>query len=292
MKAAALLGVMDEIDLLPRCLEHLARIGVDEVIVRDGGSTDGSLPWLRARQGARLRVEPVGPQEIADPAACARRDAELARSTGADWVIFLDADEFWLPAGGALLDGEQWRDEALHAISVPRFNVALGQEGPLMPQAPTPDTYADIWLHARAIAGFRRHLEEHPQTPWITGVPVAKVAVRPGKVHALDAGWHGARSVDGAAVAAQGARGLIAAHLPFDSFARFRNKVDNIRAMLAAYPDTFAPNEAWHWRRWAGLETAQALECEFDRQRMADAELEALRAEGALRSAAQLLRAS
>lgn len=289
MKAAALLGLMDEVDLLPRCLEHLARIGVDSVVVRDGGSTDGGLQWLEPRQGDRLRVEPVTAHEMNDQAACSRRDVELARATGADWVIFLDADEFWLPAAGRLLEGEPWRDETVDAIRVPRFNIALGQRGPLMPQVPTPDAYSSLWMFTRAIAGFRGHLERHPLTPWITGVPVPKFAVRPHRVHSLLTGWHGALGADDSPLAVRPAQGLIAAHLPFDTLARFGRKVDNIRRMLAKYPDTFGPNEAWHWRRWAALDSPTALEQEFARQRLTEAELATLRSEGALRSAAQLL---
>lgn len=289
MKAAALLGVMDEVDLLPRCLEHLSRIGVDRVIVRDGGSTDGGLQWLQARQGDRLRVQPLSAEEMRDPAACSRRDVELLRSTGADWVIFLDADEFWLPATGSLLDGAQWHDEAVHAIRVPRFNIALGPQGPLMPPAPTRDKYHGTWMFSRAIADFRQHLENEPLTPWISGVPVPKIAVRPDRVHGMEAGWHGALDAGGGAIAMQLAQGLIAAHLPFDTADRFRRKVDNIRKMLATYPDAFAPGQAWHWRRWAGLESDTALEQEFARQRLTDAELAVLRDDGALRSAAQLL---
>ena len=41
MSILALLGVLDEVELLPHAMEHLRRIGVDRIIALDAGSTDG-----------------------------------------------------------------------------------------------------------------------------------------------------------------------------------------------------------------------------------------------------------
>ena len=102
MKIVAVVGVMDERELLPDCVRHLYDIGVDEVVVRDAGSTDGSLDWAQAHQGPRLRLVPVGEDEKTQPAIWHARECEIADATRADWVLHLDADEFWLPATGRL----------------------------------------------------------------------------------------------------------------------------------------------------------------------------------------------
>lgn len=289
MRIAALLGVMDEVELLPRCLEHLYRIGVDAVLARDGGSTDGSLELLLSLQGERLRVERIGEDEIGDHVLCSRREAEAVRSLEADWVVFLDADEFWLPATGSLRDGPQWHDEAVDMIQVQRYNVALARSGPLAPALMAPQGYAETALFARAVPHFRKHLQEQPLTPWITGVPVAKFAARPGCLASVDVGWHGAQGRDGKPIRRQPSADIVVAHLPFTTESRFRRKVDNIRRMLSSHPECFPPDSAWHWRRWAALPSASAVEHEFALQCLSDAELAALRADGALRSAAELL---
>jgi glycosyltransferase involved in cell wall biosynthesis len=291
MKFGALLGVMDEVELLPRCLEHLYRIGVDRVVARDGGSTDGSLELLRSMAGERLTLVELGEDEKRDPDICSTREAEDAQAIDADWILFLDADEFWLPASGSLHDGPQWHDTSIDVIQVPRYNVALVPAGPLAPATLTPEHHDALWMFARAIPNFRRHLQERPLTPWITGVPVAKFAARPGRLGIVEAGWHGVQGQDGAVLTRQPARDVIAAHLPFTTASRFAQKVANIRRMFATYPDCFPPNQAWHWRRWAELASDEAVRNEFELQCLSDAETAALRDDGTIRNAHQLLQA-
>ena len=289
MKIVAVVGVMDERDLLPDCVRHLYDIGVDEVVVRDAGSTDGSLDWARAHQGPRLRLAPVGEDEKTQPAIWHAREREIAEITGADWVLHLDADEFWLPATGRLRDSAQWQDEALDLIQVPRYNVALGQGGLDLPWPPTPAVYERLWLFARPIPEFRQHLETHPLTPWITGVPVPKIAVRPRHLGSLALGCHDAQGRPGQPFARAVSQDIVTAHLPFSHYPRFARKVANIRALFAAYPERFPPGTAWHWRRWAVLEGEAALQAEFALQQLAAPEWAELQASGALQSARQLL---
>ena len=70
MKIAAHVGIKDEVDLGGHCLDQLFAIGVDQVVVTDMGSTDGSVELLRARPDThRVRLvesddsEPSGLRE-------------------------------------------------------------------------------------------------------------------------------------------------------------------------------------------------------------------------------------
>jgi glycosyltransferase involved in cell wall biosynthesis len=81
---SACLIVRDEADNLPRCLESIGG-AVDEIVVYDTGSTDGTVPLAR-RLGARV-VE----GHWDDDFARARNDA-LAHCRGM-WVLWVDADE-------------------------------------------------------------------------------------------------------------------------------------------------------------------------------------------------------
>ncbi|WP_374428061.1 glycosyltransferase family 2 protein [Ideonella dechloratans] len=289
MKIVAVVGVMDERELLPECVRHLYDIGVDEVVVRDAGSTDGSLEWAQAHQGPRLRLVPVSEEEKTQPPVWHAREREIAEMTRADWVLHLDADEFWLPATGQLRDSPQWHDEALDLIRVARYNVALGPSGREVPWPPSPHTFDRLWLFARPIPEFRQHLQTHPLTPWISGVPVPKIAVRPRHLATLEPGCHEAHGLAGQPFVRAASRDIVTAHLPFSTFGRFARKLANIRALFRDYPERFPPGAAWHWRRWAALPDDAAVQAEFALQHLDAQEFATLQADGALQSARQLL---
>jgi len=95
--------VRDERDIVEEHLAFHLAAGVDEVIVTDHASTDGTAEVLaRYESGGRVRVlrEPEGPFRQRE---WVTRMARLAATEhGADWVINGDADEFWWPRGGSL----------------------------------------------------------------------------------------------------------------------------------------------------------------------------------------------
>ncbi len=86
--------VKDEAATLAACLEPLRGV-VDEILVVDTGSTDGT-PALAAELGARVLTFEWG-QDFA-----AARNYGLAQVTG-DWVVVVDADETLTAAGQDLL---------------------------------------------------------------------------------------------------------------------------------------------------------------------------------------------
>jgi hypothetical protein len=289
MKIGALLGVMDEVALLPRCIAHLKRIGIDRVLALDGGSTDGSLALLQAHQGEWLQVMSMPPATLADSDLAADFETDQAQSSGCDWVICLDADELWLPASGALRDSSQWHDSGVELITVRRFNVVPSLDADPLPAVVTPAQHADLWLFAGQIANFREHLELEPETRWVSNAPKAKIAVRPDRIGKLRTGWHSAIGPGGAKLRRQASRDIIAAHLPFTTPARFRQKVNNIRRLLVDHPQYFAPDGAWHWRRWAELDSAEAIDREFSLQCVPPDEKAGLCQSGAILSAQALL---
>ncbi len=92
MQISLCMIVRDEAALLPACLDA-ARAAVDEIVLLDTGSQDGTLELARAA-GAR-----VASAEWSDDFAAARNRAlELAQG---DWVLVLDADERLCQAAAA-----------------------------------------------------------------------------------------------------------------------------------------------------------------------------------------------
>jgi tetratricopeptide (TPR) repeat protein len=86
--------VRDEARHLPACLDAV-RGFVDEIVIVDTGSTDGTQDLARAR-GARV-LEWAWRDDFA-----AARNESLRPATG-DWILVLDADETLLPGAGEAL---------------------------------------------------------------------------------------------------------------------------------------------------------------------------------------------
>ncbi len=101
MRVAMTLVVRDEVDLVGDWLRyHLAR-GIDQVIVTDHRSVDGTSEVLaeHARDG-RVRVIREEAPDMRQAEWVTRMARLAATEHGADWVINSDADEFWWPRDG------------------------------------------------------------------------------------------------------------------------------------------------------------------------------------------------
>jgi glycosyltransferase involved in cell wall biosynthesis len=91
--------VRNERDILPVSLRYHLESGIDQILVADNGSTDGTAEILEefaATKRVHVFARP-GPFHQADTTTELAREAFLR---GARWVLPIDADEFWhVPAG-------------------------------------------------------------------------------------------------------------------------------------------------------------------------------------------------
>jgi hypothetical protein len=209
------------------------------------------------------------------------------KQTGADWAIFLDADEYWIPASGSLRECAAL--ETADILSVPRFNVPLGATGPAMPNRLVPGRYDELLLLVKPIPNFHAYLKQNPESPWIEGVPDSKPMARPDRIAGF-AIW-GAHEIVFAGeepVRRASPTDLLIAHVPFTTRSRFIRKVDNIRRIFAVHDSRFSEDAAWHWRRWLELAEQGRLDEEFERTVFDAHTIGDLRHRGVIKSALEV----
>ena len=289
MKIAALVGVKDDVELIRASVEHLWSIGVDLVIAYDDGSVDGTLSILSdLKSEERLWVVNVDRQEPRRYVISEAWRLEWSRKANADWVVFLDADEFLIPATGSL---KECRDlEHADVLTINRFNMPLTAQGALVPKNLSPAGYADLVLCVQTLPDFHLFIQEHPNVPWILGTPImAKALARPNLISTVTAGGHVVEARAGITLRHARPPDLLIAHMPFTTYERFERKVSNIAGIVQAFPEFFSGYIAWHWKRWAAMFEAGQLREEFERQAFSETLLMRMMDAGVLRTAAAIL---
>lgn len=288
MRIVANLGIKDEVEIIERTVRHLRAIGVDLIIACDMYSTDGTAELLREFESK----DDFWFTQMSDHESheyWAARNLELVKQAGADWVMFLDADEFPIPALGSLRTSAALAD--VDVLSLDRFNIPLCPDGPAMPDVLTPDHHEDLLLLVDPIADFRTHLRDNPETPWTRKLLSPRVLARPERIGSLTAGSHDIVPADQDPLRRSKPADLLVAHLPFTTRARFTRKIDNVRKVFAVHDQFFGEHSARHWRRWVALADQGRLDKEFDRQVFDAPTIADLRDKGVIRSAAEVFRA-
>jgi len=95
--------VRNEADIIQANLRYHLSIGIDHILVVDNGSSDGTLQQLE-RLVETGRVHVSSRPGVFLQSAMASDVAREAFLRGADWVVPIDADEFWHVPDGTLRD--------------------------------------------------------------------------------------------------------------------------------------------------------------------------------------------
>ena len=284
LRFAAVLGVKDEVDLIAGCVAHLRALGVDEIRVIDSGSTDGTIELLEGPlAGPDLSLAHHSDQDP-DSAAWSRTAASLGRESGADWVMFLDADEFWIPVGGTVQSISGL--DALDLLIVDRFNVPLDAHGLLTADRTLPSS-PDLELFVESPPDFRALIEQFPDTPWVQTVPAPKVLARSDRIAHIIDGFHDIVPTSGPPLRRARAHDVLVAHVPFTTLRRFSTKVKNIRRIFEVHDDYCGAHMAWHWRRLLKCTDDDSIRQEFELQVFDEPQLAALRNSGFLQTGAR-----
>lgn len=230
MKLVMTMMVRDEADIVEPMLEHHLAQGVDQLIVTDNASTDGTTEILQryADRGLiDLRHDPVHRKQQGAVVTEMARDA--ARRYDADWVINADADEFWLPVDRSLTlrDVVPNLDPAMQAFTADVIDMigAPAKEGTGLQRL----MYRDL----RSQDSMNRVGVFAHATPDAVHVGDPEIVVHQGN-HFVSLASHGAPP--------ESLR-LEVLHFPWRSWTQFSRKVDQAgRAYLANSELTPSPN--------------------------------------------------
>lgn len=251
MKVAGICLVRNEGDILPISLAHHLTLGLDEVLVVDNGSTDGTARALARWRGDR-RVTVRRDGGTFHQARWTNELVHEVRRRGADWVLVFDADEFWYAPGGdfrGVLAAS--RAGALHvqvinfvqrrAQRTNRPDALLHMRHRAVPQeVPNPD---------QAVAAGSISFLEAPFPPkWVS---------RPTEAYEGSKGTHLVEGVDGPK---QATDEIVCLHAPIRSFRQLQKKADNGRRQ---YEAGVVPGESWQSLRWMRLAESGGLEAEW-----------------------------
>ena len=112
LKISGCCMVKNEEKNLPRTLDSIKSV-VDELIIIDTGSTDGTIDIAKS-YGAKI-IETTWNDDFSTP-----RNMAIDAANG-DWIIFLDADEFFVNSKKVRNAIEKFSGK--DAILIPRINI-------------------------------------------------------------------------------------------------------------------------------------------------------------------------
>ncbi len=287
MRIAANLNVLDEVELIDLCIRHLRAIGVELIVITDLGSIDGTAERL-ANWESDPDIHLIRLRREEDPWGFPERTYRKTISEfEMDRLLFLDADEFWLPQSGSLQTTASLT--TADAVSVRRLNIPLVAGRPVLPADLSPAGYGDLHVVARGRTNADRKLEQESDLMWIMSEGAPKMIINPARVEGIGMGHHHLVRKDGPAPKVVKPDDLIVAHLPFSTAERFARKVENIRRSLDVFGHRLTGSEAWHWRRWLQIAQAGKIDDEFQRQFLTEEQFQARIADGTIQSAASIL---
>ena len=259
-----LLMTRDAVDVVEACLRHHLGLGVERMLVVDNGSTDGTFELLQRLSGEL----PVDLEADDGPFQQGHAFTRLAHETarrGADWVLPLDADEFWVTSGKPLPALLTRRRAGALKVQVVNFIQRREQLYPdpgallsMTMRVPVPLPQND---RTRALLNADRLSFLEMQYP-------SKHIVRASEAVVIDSGNHTVDSVPGPI---EKDRALRCLHAPLRSKRDLELRTEQGRRVEAR---GYAHDESWHVRRWARMEREQTLVRDWPAHSYADGRLD------------------
>ncbi|MFD0206050.1 MULTISPECIES: glycosyltransferase family 2 protein [Saccharothrix] len=254
MKVVGVAMVRDEDDILATMLGHHLSIGVDEVLVVDNGSSDGTGRILRgmSRTTGRVRwTRDDGEYRQSEVTTALAREAV---ERGADWVLVIDADEFW-HADGDLRSRLAATEADVLRCPVVNFVQERGRErnasqGLLRMNRRVERAVGPVDRTMELVTSQQIGFIEMQYPPKCISRAVPTIEVHPGN--------HGVSGHDGPH---EDVEDISCLHAPLRSRADLRRKAEQ-GARVASSPG-FRPDQGWHVRRWRELAEGGDLDAEW-----------------------------
>lgn len=117
--------VKNEVDILSDNIKYHSEVGVDQFVVMDNGSTDGTRELLEELKGIYNLHVIDRPDSDYQQSNWKTEMARCAAKRGAHWSIANDADEFWVPEHGDLKT-ELTKTGSI--ITCPRKNILFSEQ--------------------------------------------------------------------------------------------------------------------------------------------------------------------
>ena len=240
MRLAVTLLVRDEVDVVAATVEHHLAQGADVVVATDNGSVDGTAEVLAEYAAAGVVDLIHEPDHTYRQAEWVTRMARRAAADhGADWVVHVDADEFWVPR-----DRSATLRDVLAAVPQ-EYGSVVARRTDLVARRGTPERAWPRRLRWRNLATVSER-----------GTPLApKVCHRADAGVLVAQGNHAVTRADGSVLAPLPDEPVDVLHVPLRSWEQFRRKIDNGGSAYAANTE-LGPEVGWHWR--ADYERLQA----------------------------------
>lgn len=266
MKFVALVGLIDEADVIGACIDYHLSIGFDHIMITDLGSRDGSLEIVRERMDATGRVSLLHATSDMRKLDWPARMLETAiRDLAPDYVAYIDPDEFWIPRSGSI---RTLKDVgSADVLSVKRYNAVQNVEH----------------------LSQRRHIDRHEFLYEVVFTERKPVSMASPPMTAIYSGPIGPKVMHSAVDVTIGTGGhavkseqltrqvtpedVIILHYPISSYANFEQKIRNAAETIALnphYPETMA----WHWRRMVAALQDGSLPQEYRAQVFSGTEIQ------------------
>lgn len=227
----ATLLVRDEADIIAKNIQHHIDQGIDAFIVTDHLSVDGTADIIRAYPQVVEYIYESDPGYY--QFKWVTRMAHIAASMGADWIIHLDADEFW---------------RGFHILKSVPSEISVVYSGTTTKPSTSDGSTCRIFLPYDHYENEQFEFNLYPYFRFSDQKPMkgVKIAHRPSKTCVISQGNHDISQISGE-------RGFSTSlqidHYPVRSYNHFVRKVRNGGE---AYAKTIGldPAIGHHWKNW------------------------------------------
>ena len=246
--------VRNEVDVVRLNLQYHLSLGVDRMIVIDNGSTDGTDEALQQISSRDARVSWSYDDGPFLPSAVITRLAREAFRAGADWVVPIDADEFWYAPAGDFRE----------VLKDSRAGVLVAQVVNFIQRRSQMKSSPDALLYmTRRVAspvgppGHGQGLVESGEIAFVEKMYPPKCICRPAKKVEIETGHHKVYNADGPK---EHTAKIVCLHAPIRSKAALEER---IRTAGRAAEAGRKPGQGRNRRRLTELQGESAIEQEW-----------------------------